>query len=164
MSPEQFGELLAAALEAARTRIPRRPLDPAEAAAIHQFRAAVEMRSFSDPDLRSWQSAEGTAWTVVLETSPALEPCVLNRTAVLRPLDHLEELPARIAPAAPLLLSATLAAGAERLPALSRALAEAGVTRIAPLGQAQDPASALYHDGVNGLAALARFVECDLSW
>src|SRR5205085_2146383 len=44
-TPEEFADLLAAALEAARSRIPRRQLGPAEAAAIHQYRASVEMRS-----------------------------------------------------------------------------------------------------------------------
>jgi acyl-CoA reductase LuxC len=158
LPPEQFAEALAQALEGLERRLPRQELDPGEAAAIHQFRASVEMRSITDEAVRLWTSAEGTRWTVVLEPDPALTPCCLNRTAVIHPVDHLEELPRWIAPCRPLLMSAALGVGKKRRDRLARVLAAAGVTRLTELGQAQLPETFVYHDGINAIGTLARFV------
>jgi hypothetical protein len=44
---------------------------------------------------------------------------------------------------------------------IARALAAAGLCRICELGRAQLPGDALHHDGVNAIAALARFVTLE---
>lgn len=159
-SPEQFGDALAEALQRVEATLPRRPLCPAENAAIHQFRGEWEMRTLSTPEARLWTS-EGTQWTVLLDPEPRPGPSPLNRTAILRPLNDLNELPSHLAASRLPLLSVTLAAAKERHRLLPHALAEAGVTRVAPLGRAQDPMDSLFHDGINAVAALTRFVTLD---
>jgi hypothetical protein len=42
-----------------------------------------------------------------------------------------------------------------------RGLAAAGVSRVTWIGSAQEPESALHHDGVNAIATLARFVRIE---
>jgi hypothetical protein len=155
---ERFGALLAEALEGLATRLPRRGLSAAESAAIHQYRGALEMRKFGDPGLRLWASEGGTGWTVALESGAALAPCVLNRTAVLRPVERLETLPALVGERREHLLAVALGASEERYAALAPRFGAAGLARITRPGRAQAPADTLRHDGVNAVAVLARWV------
>lgn len=101
------------------------------------------------------------AHTVALDPAPELQPCCLNRTVVVYPLDRLEMLPELLSPRRSELISAGLEAGPARRPALARALTAAGVTRITRIGRAQAPGSPLFHDGRNALAALARFARLE---
>jgi hypothetical protein len=159
-TPAAFAELLTGALAELQDRWPRRKLEPAEAAAIHQYRAVFEMRSLSDERVRLWRSA-GTEWTVALQPSASLEPCVLNRTAVLHEVDDLAEVPSLVGGQGPTLISAALGAPEARLASLAPSLGAVGVTRIALLGQAQLPSDPLFHDGANALQALARFARIE---
>ena len=161
VSPEAFGELMAASLEEMEASTPRAAISPAESAAIHQYRAEIEMRSLQEAGLRLWTSPAGTNWTVVLDANPELEPCVLNRTCILRPVDDLEQLPRWLAPHRASLMAAALRVGERRLPRIARGLAAAGITRITQVGSAQQPQGALHHGGVNAVAALARFVTIE---
>lgn len=161
VSPEAFGELLAAALEELDRALPRRRLSAEESAAIHQYRAEMEMRALAEPGTRCWSSSQGTRWTVVLDQNPELEPCVLNRTAVIRPVDDLEALPRWLSTCRAGLMTAALGVGERRFPRVVRGLAAAGVKRITRLGSAQEPEGALHHDGVNAIATLARYVRIE---
>jgi hypothetical protein len=161
IDPPGFAALVAEALEAAERRLPRRSLNAGEAAAIHQYRASVEMRALTDPDVRLWNSSDGTRWSVALDPDPALAPCCLNRTVVARPIGRLEDLPDCIAPYGSALMSAGLGVGEERREAIARALGAVGVTRITALGKAQEPRGALFHDGMNAIGCLARFVRVE---
>ncbi|MFN3648201.1 MAG: acyl-CoA reductase [Armatimonadota bacterium] len=163
VSPAGFAELLARELERAERKLPRRPLSPAEAAAIHQFRASLEMRSFSTPGLRLWQSPGGTQWTVALDPDPTLRPCPLNRTAVVHPLPDLSALPALLEPVRSVLNTAVLAIPPERKGELATLLSSAGVTRLAVVGTAQEPIFHDPHDGVRSLSQLARYTSLELS-
>lgn len=162
LDAERFGALLAEALETLSARLPRRGLSAAESAAIHQYRGSVEMRRFSDAGLRLWASEGGTRWTVALETSAALAPCVLNRTAVLRPTERLEALRELIAGHREHLLAAALGVSEERFRLLAAGLGDAGVVRVTRPGRAQTPLDSLRHDGVNAVAALTRFVAMEM--
>lgn len=159
-APGQFCEALAAALAAYRRRLPPRALEPAAAAAIHQFRAGVEMAALSGDGTRLWTGGHAASWSVALIPTPALEPCPLNRTAVVHPVANLESLP-ELLPTSSLLLSAALAVPPERRPAVEEALAELGVNRFCLLGHSQRPAHLLLHDGLHALCALARFQTRD---
>jgi hypothetical protein len=161
LSPEAFAELLADALEQFAQPLPRRSISATEAAEIHQYRARMEMRSFSDPAICLWASEAGTGWTVALVSADGLEPCVLNRTAVVRPVADLSELLALLEGREPYLLSAVLGVAPERLGTIVGELARAGVSRITHLGSAQLPASPLFHDGVSAIAQFARFVTVE---
>ena len=156
VSPDEFGELVARELVRLERLIPRRKLSPAEASAIHQYRTDLEMRAFADASLRLWSSAGGTAWTVAVERNAELLPCPLNRTMVLRPVDTLEQIPACVAGARGMLLSAGLEAPPERRDTLTEELLGLGVTRITRVGHAQRPTYARYHDGIDAIAALTR--------
>lgn len=162
ISPARFAELLGDALDEYAHSIPRRPIGTTEAASIHQYRTRMEMRGFSDPETRVWISEVGTGWTVALAPTARLEPCVLNRTAVVVPLADLAELPGVLEGSEQYLLSAVLGVSEQRLGDLAATLGMMGVNRIAQLGRAQAPESPRYHDGVNALAHLARFVTVDL--
>lgn len=161
ISPTAFAELLAKALADAANCLPRRPIGATEAASIHQFRAQTEMRGLSEAETCLWASEKGTAWTVALVPAAPLDPCILNRTAVVQPLDDLADLPRLLTGREQYLLSAVLGAPEARFPGVAATLAEIGVCRVAQLGQAQAPESPLFHDGVHALAQLARYVTVD---
>jgi hypothetical protein len=161
VGPVEFAALLAESLQRLEKAWPRRALGPQETARIHQFRTEVEMRAIGDPEVRLWQSPDSTRWTVALDPDPVLAPCCLNRTAVVRPLDDLSGLPACLAEREGELGTGTLGAGPARLGELARLLTGCGVTRISALGRAQRLQSSHYHDGVNALAALARFTTVE---
>lgn len=158
VDPEGLAEALAEAFEALGEEIPRRKLGADEAASIHQYRAGVEMRVLMDERYRVYASDPGTAWTVVVDPEPRLTPSPLNRTAVLRPLAQAEEVVPLLAPWRGALISAVVEAPTPRREAISELLAAAGVTRITRAGKAQQPASAVHHDGINALAHLARYI------
>jgi hypothetical protein len=155
VTPSAFAELLAGALAELQARWPRRKLEPAEAAAIHQYRTAIEMRSLADERVRLWCSP-GTEWTVVLQPAAPLEPCALNRTAVLNEIEDLTQVPGLVAGRGTALISAALGVPDERVGSLATALAAVGVTRTARLGRAQLPSDPLFHGGMNALQALVR--------
>jgi hypothetical protein len=161
ISPAAFAELLGEALDEYGQSISRRSLSAAEAAGIHQYRARMEMRGLSDPEAGLWVSAVGTSWTVALSPTADLEPCVLNRTAVIHPLADLDELPRLLLARERQLLSVGLGVSPERFLELAAQLGAAGVSRITHLGTAQAPNRPEFHDGINALAALARFVTVD---
>jgi hypothetical protein len=156
VSPSAFGSLLADELERLQTRLPRRKLSPEESSAIHQFRAEFEMRSLARRGSKLWQSEEGTAWTVALEPSLALEPCPLNRTALLYPFDKIDEIGMSLSPWRGHLISCGMAVSARQQAALRSSLYALGVTRFCNLGEAQFPTAEeiLLHDGVNPLRIL----------
>ena len=155
----QLAERVAALLE--EPSFPRRVLDPGENAAIHQYRAACEMEALTRTGLRVLASEAGTAWTVVLDPKPDLEPGPGNRTLVVRPVADLAVLPKIVERLGPSLISCGLAAPEERRPQLTAALGAAGVTRFTTAGDAQLPQDLLFHDGVSPLASLARFVRME---
>jgi hypothetical protein len=152
---------IAAALAGWESRAPRRPLDPAEAAAVHQLRAAHEMRAFADPETALFASPEGTAWSVLLDPEPAFRPSCLNRVLRVTPIADLARVPDLVAPFAAHLQTVVAALDAARLAALAERLASLGVTRIAPLGRAQEPDLTAPHDGYPRLADLVRWITIE---
>jgi hypothetical protein len=158
-SAREFARALAYQLEALRVPLPRRKLDAGEAAALHQQRAAVEMRQLSGEPVALFHSAPGTDWTVILDPRADLSTAGSHRTAVIRPLQHLTDLRPLLAPFRPYLQTAAVAAPVDRWPALAALLADSGVTRLCPLGRTQHPAPGWHHDGRPSLAALVRWVD-----
>jgi hypothetical protein len=155
----EFARALAERLEALRVSLPPRPLQPDEAAEVHQQRARLEMRSLAGEPVMLLQSAAGTAWTVILDPAADLTSAGVGRTTVIRPLARTEELPALLAPYRRYLQAAGVSAPEERWPQLAAMLGEAGVTRLAPLGQTQEPDAGWHHDGRPRLADLVRWVD-----
>jgi hypothetical protein len=158
VAPEAFGEFLADAVAHLRAELPRRPLSPAEASAVHQLRAAWIVR----PDARVL-AGNGTEWTVIYTPDPVPEFSCLNRTVFVKPVpDAVTGLPDLI-PLAGHLQTVTCALRPTRLARLAEQLGRAGVTRLCPLGRAQLPAPAYHHDGRAALRDLLRWVDVERS-
>lgn len=162
-----LAERLAAALARWEARAPRRSLTPAEAAAIHQLRAAYEMRALTRRDVALFASPGSTAWTVLLDPEPEFSASCLNRTVFVRPITEVTCLPDLLAlllasyPSGSLLQTVVADLDAPRLEELAERLAPLGVTRIAPLGRAQEPCLVAPHDGYPRLADLVRWTTLE---
>jgi hypothetical protein len=158
VTPTVLAGLVAAELERLRTRLPRRPISAEESSAIHQFRAEFEMRMLVHGRAVLWQSEGGTDWTVALASSLALEPCPLNRTALLYPYDSLSEISQFLSAWRGDLISSGMAVRPRHQASLRSTFSELGVTRFCRLGEAQFPTAQeiLLHDGVNALQVLGK--------
>jgi Acyl-CoA reductase (LuxC) len=156
-----LAERIAAALARWELRAPRRPLSPSEAAAIHQLRAAIEMRALARADVTLLASSPGTAWTVIVDPEASFAATCLNRTLLLCPVADLCQVPERVASLAGHLQTVVAALPEPRLLDLAERLAPLGVTRLAPLGRAQYPAPVAHHDGSPRLAGLIRWLDLE---
>lgn len=159
--PRELAAALAAALAAQAVEWPRRRPPPAAAAAIHQLRAAAEVRATLDPEVGVFASPRGTEWTVVYDPVPGFGPGCLYRTAIVHPVNDLAAVPEWVAPLSPYLQTVVAAVAAEHLATLAEPLARVGVTRFCPLGRAQRPAPGWHLDGRPRLADLVRWVDIE---
>jgi hypothetical protein len=155
--PERFAEGLAAALEEAAGRMPRKAMDPGESAAIHQLRAEAEVRGAT-----VLASAGGTEWTVVVEEGRGFEPSPLNRVIRVHPVDAVEEALEGLAEVGRRLQTVALAANPEQAESLAEKLGALGATRIVPVGSTAWPAPDWHHDGRFQFLDLVRFVDLEV--
>ena len=158
VSPPAWMDHLAAALAAEETTQPRRTLSAGGSAALHQFRATVEMQALAQPDLLLRTSRRGTTWTAILDPRCRVQAGPLDRTLLVYPVEDLADVPALVETWRDALISASLGVEPGRLPGVVNALTSCGITRFTALGQAQTPQEAGFHDGLGALAALARYV------
>jgi len=140
-----FGTALAAALARYAERWPPGPEEPAVYSAVQQLRGAAEMRGLLQP-------LPLAAGTVVIEPEAAFQPTPGLRTVRVHPVADLASLPAVLAPWAGRLQGAALAGDDARR--LGPALAELGVSRLAPPGDLQSPDASWHNGGIDPLAAL----------
>jgi hypothetical protein len=159
VSPAQFAGALADTLAGRAAEWPRVTPSAGASAAIHQLRAAAEVRSALNPEVVLHASAGSTAWTVLLDPDAPIDPGCLYRTILLKPVAELAALPVLLEPVREFLQTASVAVGAERQPEVAEALACCGLTRICPLGRAQRPAPGWRPDGRPRLAELVRWVD-----
>ncbi len=153
---EEFSAAMAEALERLERKWPRRPPSTEEASAVHQRRAAYQVRA----DAMVWASPN-TEWTVVHTPDPAPEPGGLNRFVLVKPLENVvRDLP-DLTSLAGHLQSVACALPRHRQARLVELLAPLGATRFCPIGQAQYPMPTWLHDGVNAVDALLRWVEVE---
>jgi phenylacetate-CoA ligase len=101
---------------------------------------------------------EGDGWRIAWTVREELTPSPLFRTVELRPAPR-DRLAGILRPWRTHLQSCGLIAPAARLPALSRLLLAAGVSRIAPAGRMHDGYAGEPHDGVYALQRLSRRVS-----
>ena len=149
-----FAERLAAAMQTIADEWPRRDVSAAEAARIHETRAAMEFRG-----ARVWSSPRGTAWTVILDTDPALTPSPLNRVVFVKPVADLAAALDALAPRRAWLQSVGLAADAPRFEALAERLGGLGASRVVALGRMSWPEPHGHPDGRFQFQDLLRFVD-----
>ncbi len=156
VSPMDFAQALAGALDEISTKIPRGKLAPGESVHIHQLRAQAEVRGAT-----VLASEPGTEWTVIVEAVPGFEASTLNRLIYLRPVDELAEaLEALVGVGRHLQTVALAAAPADRRELAAR-LGSLGATRVVPMGRAAWPGPHWHHDGRFQFLDLVRYVDLD---
>jgi hypothetical protein len=160
VGPERWAELLAEALSELGERLPPGPADPAVAARIQQLRGAGEMREAAGGGGRVLAS-EGVAWTVLYEPGAGLEAGCSGRTARVRPVERLEEVPQVLAEWGDLVQSVALEAEPERRVRVAEALAGIGVSRMTTLRRQAWPSPWWLHDGRGPLRVLLRWATLE---
>jgi hypothetical protein len=158
VTPRDFARMLAESLGALETELPRGRLDPAEAIALHEARAAAEFRAIAGDDVEVFEVPTAL---VLYDGDPAFEASCLNRVVRVKPVESLSDVPRLLAPAAGALQSAAIACPPERLEALAGALARAGVMRITTFASLPWPPPTWHHDGSGPLAELLHWVDIE---
>jgi hypothetical protein len=161
VTPREFARLLSEGMAALATELPRGSITAAEAAAIHQVRAAAEFRSIAGEDMEVLEGADAS-WTVILDSDSRFEPSCLNRTIRVKPIARLEDVPGLIEPARGLIQTVAIEGAGARTRALANALAAAGVTRITDFEHMPWPPPSWHHDGAGPLAELVRWVDFEV--
>lgn len=161
IEPDAFARLLADRLAVLATELPRASLSAAEAAAIHDARAAAEFRAIGGEAGLAIHAPADTAWTVIFDPSPAFEASCLNRLVRVKPLDRLEAVIPLLSPFRDLLQSIAVAASPTRTATLADALAHAGATRITTLSAMPWPPPTWHHDGQGPLRELLKWTDLE---
>jgi hypothetical protein len=159
VSPEQFAEMLSEQLAALETSQPRGPLPVQESAAIASRRGFYEVRAASVGDVKIWQSAGSTAWTVVYEADALFRLSCLNRFIYVKPVAHLTDALHHAETFRNKVSTVGLGASGDKAPELALQLARWGVTRVCPIGRMQDPPLTWRHDGRPALGDLVTWTD-----
>ncbi len=161
VSPKEFCQAVAVAMETLNQRMPRGRISSKEASAIHQLRAAYEFRELNEEDVLVLASSPKTDWTVVYEKDPGIfSPSPLNRFIRIFGVEDIFQVPPALKPIGPFLQNAAVAIGDEREKEFIRILGELGVARITSPGKMSVPSMMWHHDGISPLASLLRW--CDM--
>ena len=159
-SPDQaraFAEMTAGAMLALETELPRGRIDAAEAAAIHALRTRAEFGAAAT----LW-SGERLAWTVIYMDEPVFEGTCLNRTLLIKPVASLHALAVLLEPFQEFLQTAGVAGfSGDELNHVATALADIGVSRVAPLSAMPWPPVTWHHDGRGPLRELVHWVDLE---
>ncbi|HUH14226.1 MAG TPA: acyl-CoA reductase [Longimicrobiales bacterium] len=160
VAPPVFAGLLAEALGRLEEELPRGRISAAEAAAVHQARAAAEFRA--GPGGRGEVFAgPGTAYTVIYDPDPALELSCLNRVVRVKPLERLEEVVDRLGVLRGMVQTVAVAGAGGRLAGLAELLGRAGVSRVTDFRRMPWPPPEWRHDGTEPLRELVRWTELE---
>jgi len=157
---EAWSRLLAEALAREEERIPRGLLEPGESARIRELRTEAEFGDISGRGGRVHASAEGTAWTVLLDPDPSFAASCLNRVVRVKPVSSMEALRDLVTPLRQLLQTVGVATSSERRQEIAGWLGRMGASRIVPFGSMAWPPAPWHHDGRPPLADMLRW--CDL--
>jgi hypothetical protein len=136
-------------------------VDPRAAAALAHERAAAELRQAADRGVRVRAGTAG-AWTVVREADSQPRPAPLHRFVRVLPVADARALVDALAPFAPHLSAVALDGFGPEAPALRRALAEIGASRLCACGAMQCPPLDWRRDGRGVLTPLARSSDSEL--
>ena len=152
----QFGRLLATEMANFSSRHPRAPLTPSEEGAITNLRETTRFLAASQPDqFALWESASGTRWTVIHETSPILRVSPLNRVVFVKPWP-VEDPAAALGPECRHLASIALHPFDRHF---AQSLVPLGPSRICPMGRTQVPTIFWHHDEIPPLASLVAWTD-----
>jgi hypothetical protein len=157
---DRVAAALARALEQAEERLPRGRVAADAAAAIAHERAQAEMRAAAGRRVTLLAGAR-LAWTVVREDRPAPLPAPLHRFLRVHPVKDPTALVEALRPLGPHLAAVAIEGFGADAPALARALADLGASRICRPGTLQSPPLAWRHDNRGLLSPLARFADLE---
>jgi len=161
VSPKEFCQAVAVAMERLNQRMPRGRITPHEASTIHQLRAAYEFRELNGEEVLVLTSPSGTDWTVVYEKDPgAFSPSPLNRFLRIYGVEDIFRILSSLKPIGPFLQNAAVAIGDKREKEFIGTLGELGVARITSPGKMSVPSMMWHHDGISPLASLLHW--CDV--
>ncbi|MCG3462936.1 AMP-binding protein [Xenorhabdus bovienii] len=152
----EVADAVASALERRAPVWPALQPDIQEAAEISSQMAFLRLdHTFADV---TGSITEGTGWRVAWTQRQELAASPLYRTLQIRPVPRTQLINVLL-PWRPYLQSCGLIAGEDELPALSRQLLAAGVSRICQAGAMHEGYEGEPHDGVYALTRLARRVS-----
>ena len=161
VSPKEFCQAVAVAIEKLNQKMPRGRISPQEASTIHQLRAAYEFRELNGEEVLVLASSPKTDWTVVYEKDPGVfSPSPLNRFIRIYGVEDIFQVPPALKPIGPFLQNAAVAIGDKREKEFIRILGELGVARVTSPGKMSVPSMMWHHDGISPLASLLRW--CDI--
>ena len=157
LCPRSFARYLARALDAFGHRFPARALTMAETASFAAWRQQEEFTHGAEV----MGDAHG-GWTVSFHNAgQGFGPSCLNRSVRVVAVDDLANVPGLVAPFRALLQTVGIAASPDELFRLAGLLGDAGVTRIAALGDMTTPEAGWHHDGRCNLSDLVQITEID---
>jgi hypothetical protein len=164
VSPEKFGEALAAALEEASKDLPATVPEEEDAASVQLTRAQARFESAGIATVtRVLESPGSTSWTVIVDDRARFEPGPTRRTVRVHAVDGPDEVARVLAPSARAIEALGLEArGPERV-RLAAAFADLGIPRIAPVGSLQNPVPWGTHGGVPRLLPFVTWATVEQS-
>jgi hypothetical protein len=161
VTPREFARLIGDGMAQLAAELPRGSLTAAEAAAIHQARAAAEFRAIAGEEMEVLEGASA-GWTVIYDGDPRFEPSCLNRTLRVKPIDRLEDVPKLIESVRGFVQTVAMEGEGARTRALANAIAAAGATRITNYSHMPWPAPTGHHDGAGPLSELVQWVDLEV--
>ena len=150
-----YAERLASAMQALQQKAPRSEITHEESAAIMDVRSEFAFRASLNREVGVWQSADSTAWTVLLDPDPRFRPSCLNRTVYVKPCAASDLPPALAAVRQHLSTAGIYPATLEN----AELAAAAGARRICPAGQMQYPPLTWHQDGLPVLSSLVSYID-----
>ena len=160
-APDRVAHALAGALEDAESRWPRGAVDRHAATLLAHERAAAELRQAAGQSVGVHAGTAGE-WTVVREADCQPRPAPLHHFVRVLPVADVRALLAALAPLGPHLSAVALDGFGREAPALRRALASLGASRLCACGAMQCPPLGWHRDGRGVLTPLARFTDSEL--
>ena len=157
VSPREWAERLAQALNHQHARHPRREPDPSEALALGSWR---QQHEWADQQLLLTGEGGDVAYSDALLP---LTPGPGQRCVQVVAFDRWEEVMQLLPAARRWLQTAGLAATPEAWPELALQLGRAGVTRVCAIGSMTAPEAGWHHDGGHSLRDFLRWVEVEQS-
>jgi len=152
-------EALAQALQDIERQLPRGRVGPAARALFASERGTAELRAAAGRPVAVLGSAS-EPFCVVREEDASPRPAPLHRFVRVCPLAP-GDLVRALTPFAAQLAGVAVAGFGPSTPALVRALADLGASRICPPGRLQAPPLAWHHDGQGVLLPLARSTDLE---
>jgi hypothetical protein len=146
-------------MEDVEARSPTGALGPGDASKLQQARGTAELMAAS---AGGWVHHGGTAaWTVWWAPEEVSPLPVAGRFVVVRPVADASMLPKELGALGPHLQTVGVAGLVGRLDAVTKALGEAGASRIAPFRAVPFPPPWWHHDGRGPLLDLVRWVDLE---